>query len=202
MHRSAVSVVTLDEHLSATDIAAFIDRSLTTEDRAHAELHLSGCERCRSELAACTRLAAAAPTAQQRRRSTWPIVGVAAAVVMLAVVLRPASKPNEGESSQARTSVDGRASMSTIFPRRDAEVTRSELRFIWRRDDRSSGYRVIVADEAGAPVWTEDAGDTSAAPPLALPLKDGARYYWRVEALHADGSVAQSLETPFRIRPE
>jgi hypothetical protein len=51
-------------------------------------------------------------------------------------------------------------------------------------------------------MWTEDAGDTSVAPPLSLPLKGGARYYWRVEALHAEGSVAQSLETPFRIRPE
>jgi hypothetical protein len=201
MHRFAAGIVTLDEHLSATDIAAFIDRSLSLGDRAHAELHLSDCERCRAELAACVRLAAAAPTAQ-RRRSTWPIVGVAAAVVMLAVVLRPASTLNNGESSQSRTAVDGRASMSTVFPRRDAEVTRSELRFVWRRDDRSSGYRVIVADEAGAPMWTEDAGDTSVAPPLSLPLKGGARYYWRVEALHADGSVAQSLETPFRIRPE
>lgn len=201
MHRFAAGIVTLDEHLSATDIAAFIDRSLTLEDRARAELHLSGCERCRAELAACIRLAAGAPLAQ-RRRSTWPLVGVAAAALVLAVVLRSPGRPIGGESSQARTSVDGRARMSTVFPQRDADVARTELRFVWRRDDRSSGYRVIVADEAGAPVWTEDAGDTSAVPPLTLPLRSGARYYWRVEALHADGSVAQSLETPFRIRPE
>jgi len=193
-------MVTPDEHLSATEIAAFIDRTLTPRDRARAELHLSGCGRCRAEVAACARLAASAPT-PQRRRPTWPILGVAAAL-MVAVVLRSASKPGDGQSSQARTSADGRANMFTVFPQRDADIRRGELRFVWRRDDRSTGYRIIVADETGAPVWTEDKGDTSASPPAAIPFKTGVRYYWRVEALHLDGSVAQSLETPFRIRPE
>jgi len=200
MHRFGLSVVTTSEHLSAADVAAFIDRSLSLGDRARAELHLSGCDRCRAELAECARLTVDAPAAQ-RHRSMWPVAGVAAAL-LLAVVLRSSTNPSEGPASQARTSADGRANMFTVFPQRDGDIRRAELRFVWRRDDRSTGYRIIVADETGAPVWTEDRGDTSASPPPTIPFKAGARYYWRVEVLHLDGSVAQSLETPFRIRAE
>ena len=201
MHRFRPSVVTTSEHLSAADIAAFIDRSLPLAGRARAELHLSGCDRCREELASCARLAGNVPV-PRRRRMTWPLMGLAAAALMIAVVLRPTGNRIDRGSTRERTSVDASVRITPVFPAPDGAVARSDLRFVWRRDDRSSGYRVIITDSAGAPVWREDTADTSSSAPLTLPLHAGARYFWRVETLHMDGSVAQSVETPFRIRPE
>lgn len=201
MHRLALSVVTTSEHLSATDIAAFIDRSLPVDQRARAESHLSTCDRCREELASCARLANNVPLPAQRR-TAWRLVALAAAALMIAVVLRPITSRQPLDSSRERGSVDTRARMVTVFPARDAQVTRSSLRFVWRRDDHGGSYRVIVTDASGAPAWTEDTADTTASPPLTVALVPGVRYFWRVEALHPDGSVAQSSEMPFRIRPE
>jgi hypothetical protein len=198
MPRLTLHVVTPDRHLSAADVAAFIDRSLPLEVRADAEVHLSGCDRCREELASCARLAGNAPAAPTRR-ATWRLAGLAAAAVIVAIVLRPTTRLDRGAPAE-RASINAGARMTIVFP--TGVVARSELRFVWRHDDRSSGYRVILTDSAGAPTWTEDVVDTSAAPPASVRLKPGARYFWRVEALHADGSATKSDVTPFRIRPE
>jgi putative zinc finger protein len=204
MHRFGLSVVTTSDHLSATDIAAFIDHSLPLAARARAELHLSGCDRCREELASCARLAGNVPV-PRRRRMTWPLIGLTAAALIVAVVLRPTGNRIDRGSTRERTSVNASARIVTVFPAPDAAVRRSDLRFVWHRDDRSSGYRVIITDTAGAPLWTEDTedtADTSSLPPLTLRLHGGSRYFWRVETLHTDGSAARSVETPFRIPPE
>lgn len=201
LHRFALSVVTTSEHLSATDIAAFIDHSLPLDRRARAESHLSTCDRCREELASCARLASNAPLPAQRRMA-WRLVGLAAAALMIAVLLRPITGREHFDASRERAPAGTSARMVTVFPPRDAQVTRSSLRFVWRRDDRSDSYRVIVTDASGAPAWTHDTADTTASPPPTMALNTDRRYFWRVEALHADGSVAQSSETPFRIRPE
>jgi hypothetical protein len=146
-------------------------------------------------------LASSAPNAPQRR-ATWRLAGLAAAAVIIAVVLRPSILRNDHGTTLERASINAGSRMTVVSPTADRVVARSELRFVWRRDDRSSGYRVIVTDSIGAPVWTEDVVDTSAAPPVSARLIPGTRYFWRVEALHADGSATQSDETPFRVRPE
>jgi hypothetical protein len=197
--RLTLRVVTTDRHLSAADIAAFIDRSLPLDARADAEIHLSGCDRCREELTSCARLTGNVPAAPQRR-ATWWVGGLAAAAVIVAIVLRPTSARIDRGASVERASVSAGSRMTIVSP--TGLVTKSGLRFVWRRDDRSSGYRVILTDSVGAPAWTEDVVDTSAALPVTIRLTPGARYFWRVEALHADGSATQSDETPFRIRPE
>jgi hypothetical protein len=199
MPRLTRRVVTTDRHLSAADIAAFIDRSLPLDARADAEVHLSGCDRCREELASCARLTGGAPAAPQRR-AAWRVAGLVAAAVIVAVVLRPTATPIDRGASVERASVNAGSRITIVSP--TGLVTRSDLRFVWRHDDRSSGYRVILTDSIGAPAWTEDILDTSVAPPVTIRLKPGARYFWRVEALHADGSATQSDETPIRIRPE
>jgi hypothetical protein len=191
--------VSSDRHLSAADIAAFIDHSLPLDARADAEIHLSGCDRCREELASCARLTGNAPLAQ-RRRVTWPMAGLAAAAVIVAIVLRPTAARIDRGASVERASVGAGSRMTIVSP--SGLVTRADLHFVWRRDDQSSGYRVILTDSIGAPAWTDDVVDTSAAPPVTVRLKSGSLYFWRVESLHADGSATQSDATPFRIRPE
>src|SRR5947207_11530491 len=119
MHQFKLALVTTPEHLSATDIAAFIDGSLPFADRARAELHLSGCDRCRQELAACARLASSVPSTP-RRLMAWPLVGLAAAVLLIAVVLRPSATHTDRAPLTERASATAGARMLAVFPVGDA----------------------------------------------------------------------------------
>lgn len=201
IHRSALTLVTTHQHLTTAEIAAFIDRSLPLTERTRAELHLSGCDRCREELAACARLAASAPSTS-RRHVSWRFVGVAAAAVVIALLARPNLNRDERGSSRERASAAERNRIAIIRPSADAAVRRSDLRFGWLADEHNTGYRVIVTDEKGAPVWTADVERSVIVPPDSVILHVGSRYFWRVETLHADGSTAQSPTTAFRIVAE
>lgn len=187
------------QHLSATEIAAFIDSTLSPEARAAAELHLSGCDKCREELASCLRLASTAPS-RASSRLPWPMLGAIAAAVVIVAVLRPGQPRATPDVSRERAT-----SPATSLPAAGSSertVTRQAVRLAWQRDAAAVGYRVIVTDSAGAPVWrSDDLTDTAVAPPPSVRLEPGARYFWRVDALHADGSTAQSTTAGFRITP-
>jgi hypothetical protein len=201
IHRSALSLVMTPQHLTPLQIAAFIDRSMSRADRAEAELHLSGCDRCREELAACAQLSANVP-AQSRRHIPWRFVGVVAAAVLVALVVRPTVSRDERGSSRERTSSAETSRIATLRPAPDAGISRSMLSFAWRADEHSTGYRVIITSDKGEPVWTADVDSTQITPPDSVILGVGARYFWRVETLHADGSAAQSPTTAFHIVAE
>jgi hypothetical protein len=186
-------------HLSASTIAALIDHALPSDARRQAELHLSGCDQCREELASCARLTSSLP-ASNARRTSWPWL-VAAAVVVIAIGIRARPSLREQSPAQERAPANSADRLTIVMPTVGAIVPRSELRFVWRRDAGSTGYRVIVTDASGAPAWSKDLADTSVALSIDSPLKPGARYFWRVEALHADGGVAQSTSTAFQVAP-
>lgn len=186
------------QHLSATDIAAFIDSTLSPEARAAAELHLSGCSKCCEELASCVRLASAAPSRAPARIS-WPLLGTVAAAIMLVAVLRPRHQPARPDVSRERVSSPVATSLAVVS-RPDASFDPHDVRLVWHRDAAAISYHLVVTDSTGAPVWrSDDLIDTSAAVPSNVRLRRGARYFWRVDALHADGSSPQSNTTGFRI---
>src|SRR5215813_4969378 len=81
------------EHLSAADLARYIDRTLSDIARHRTERHLSDCAQCREELAACAPIARSLPV---RRRTRWLVSGlgvVAAAVVAISVAPHPKNPP-------------------------------------------------------------------------------------------------------------
>ena len=201
LRRAGRALVMPVQHLSATEIAAFIDSTLAPEARAAAEFHLSGCARCREELASCLRLANSAPM-RSRRRVSWPLVGSIAAAVLIAAVLRPVTRSGVPSAARERAAGLTPTGQLSISPSSDATIARRDLQLVWRRDLDAVGYRVVITDSAGAPAWNSaDVTDTSIVPPTTAPLNPGARYFWRVDVLHADGSTAQSATKGFRIAP-
>lgn len=201
LRRAGRALVMPVQHLSATEIAAFIDSTLAPDARAAAEFHLSGCARCREELASCLRLARSAPM-RSRRRVSWPLVGSIAAAVLIVAVLRPGSRSGVPRAAHERAPGLAPTGQLAISPSGSSTIPRGDLRLVWRRDLEAVGYRVVITDSAGAPTWTSvDVADTSVVPPTTAPLNPGARYFWRVDVLHADGSTAQSATTGFRIAP-
>ena len=147
------------------------------------------------------RLASSAPSRSSSRVS-WPLLGSIAAAVLIVLVMQPTRHQSPLAADHERAAdvpaVDSRV-VATI---NDQLISRQNLRLVWRRDTAAVGYRVIVTDSAGAPVWrSDDLTDTSTAPPSSVVLSPGARYFWRVDALHTDGSAAQSATFGFRITP-
>lgn len=201
LRRAGRALVMPVQHLSATEIAAFIDSTLSPEARAAAEFHLSDCPRCREELASCLRLAHSAPS-RSRWRVSWPLVGSIAAAILVVAVLRPVTRTGVPSAVRERAPALAPTGALSISPPGDAPIARRNLRLVWRRDLEAVGYRVVITDSAGAPAWNSaDVTDTSIVPPTTAPLNPGARYFWRVDVLHADGSTAQSATMGFRIAP-
>jgi hypothetical protein len=192
--------VTTGQHLSASTLGAMIDKTLMGDARRRAEQHLAECDVCRDELAACARLANTAPAARSRSTPSAWVVGAAAAVVVIALGIRSVQSPRERGATQERAANANTSGIAVVAPFAGAIVPRAELRFVWRRDDASTGYRVIVTNAAGAPAWVKELSDTVALPPTNA-LEKGASYFWRVEALHADGAAVQSPTTAFQIAP-
>jgi len=192
-------------HLSAAEMAGFIDHTLDDEVRARAAEHLATCERCRDEVAACARLAASAPAAVTRP-VTWRIVLGLAAVLVITVALRSgwrARSPMGRERNvAAERSAPITSRITTVFPADSVPIARSRLRFVWEGDARASAYSLAITDANGKPVYSVDeTSDTTFALPDTVRLTPSVVYFWHVDAPHADGSSARSSSVPFRIAP-
>jgi hypothetical protein len=182
-------------HLTATEIASFIDGTLFGGDRHRAEQHLAACARCREELAACARIANEAPASRPSRALSWRWVGLATAAGLVGVVLTAPRWRAPRNISEERAPASASA-IAVVAPPRGT-LRRSDLRFVWRSTG-SVSYRVSVTDASGGLVWRQDVRDTSFVPP-ADTLKPGVSYFWRVEALLSDGRVVESTLHSFTV---
>ena len=191
-------VVSDASHLTSTEMAAFVDATLSPEERVRAERHLAECDACRDEVASCARLVSTAPV-EMPRRGRWRVLVPIAAVLLTAVLLRRQTAPEQNTGTLERA-VEGDASGIVLVRPEAGRVLRpDELRFVWRPIEGSAGYRMIIKDTTGATVWSQDASDTSYVAPASLPLRPGAPYVWRVDGQRADGSTASSAEIGFRV---
>ena len=86
-----------------------------------------------------------------------------------------------------------------VAPAPDAVIAATTSRFTWHPIAGSIGYRVVIKDASGAPVWSGDAADTVLAIPADLRLRAGESYLWRVDGQRADGTTASSAEASFEV---
>jgi anti-sigma factor RsiW len=189
--------VTSQGHLTAPELAAFIDRSLAGAAREQAASHLADCPQCREELADCSRLAASAP----KRALRWRIGAAfssAAAALILAVVLRAGTRSHVGAPSVERGLGVSPGGVRLVAPLAGSDVAARDVRFVWRADSAAVGYRIVITTLTGL-VWDHEVRDTSIAPPRDLTFVNGGVYYWRVESSRGDGSQPVSSTERFQI---
>ena len=190
--------MTDDPHLSAEDIASLIDGSLAPHERVGVERHLAHCDDCRTELAASARaVASAVPVAT--RRIPWRLIAPLAAGIVLVVLLRSPGEKGPSDEPRERTTPAPDAGIVTVFPPASTALRAEALRFVWRPIGSSVGYRVVVKEPSGAPLWSGDVADTVLVLPDSVRLQPGESYVWRVDGQRADGTTASSAETAFRI---
>jgi len=190
-------------HPSAEELASYVDGGLSTQDAARVSAHLADCDLCRTEVIEVSRLVATSHRAATPRR-WWIGAASAAAVAVLAlrVLLPSATAPgrmpdalrsDEMESSSSRA-------VEVVRPLPGADARGEGLVFVWRGGDGDASYRLTLADEAGAPVWTASTTDTLVMLPHEVELGVGS-YLWRVDALFADGRTATSAVQRLTVLP-
>lgn len=204
----------MTRHLSASELAGFLDGDLADRERAHVEAHLEACDECRAELIDVARLvseagaadaappAAARPSPARRPASRWRLpaglAGLAAAAALATLILWPAGPGVTDRPMEERFRTEGAERLEAHFPAPDGVIQRGALRFEWSSHD-SRSYRITLTAEDGALLWSQTLADTVVVPPTDLEL--GAdRFFWYVDAIDV-GVVARTGARAFTIAP-
>lgn len=182
------------EHLTAQELAAFLDRQLPNDDRRRVASHLHCCTQCRLDLSRAS--AALGRYRSRRRRVAW-IGAVAAAAVVAGLLLVPGSisGPRDDGSRVRGGGPEGTVLFETTSPGDGDVVGTAGLVFTWRSAALEARYELTITDLRGDPVWTAPSSDTLLALSPDVVLTPGETYYWYVDAL-LDG--ARSTTTVFR----
>jgi len=180
-------------HPSTEQLAAFLERRLHGSEREVLMEHLADCTECRHDVTTTSRVLSSAP-ASRRRRLMQPIVGVAAAVLIFALVWRVHQPPPDhtGEVRSQRLNEPDAISPIVVVSPTDGTATGRNTVLMWRADAPSALYKVALLDSTGSVKWSGRTTDTSAVVPDSVRLSAGATYYWTVDALRQDGRATTS----------
>src|SRR3990172_3706923 len=196
MHSSDKSGIT---HLTAGQVAAYLDRTLPDPERSAVESHLAECVPCRQELVGVRRSVRVVP--HWRRWYTLAPLAAAAAAAVIVVgvgrapwggtdVVRTAAPPDEGVLRYA-----------AVAPRDSATVSPEAVVFTWHSAGAEGTYRLQVTTPGGSEVWTLTTADTTAVLPREVVPERGQAYFWSVDALLPDGGTATTGWREFRTPP-
>lgn len=179
-------------HLDVADAAAYLDGTLAPTARARVEQHLAGCETCRGELIAVSRVIRTRP---DRRRWYVP-AGIAAAAAIAFLLIWPRSDVPSGNYREPAVSTT--VAPVGIAPRGPSAAA---PRLVWTRVPHAQRYRLTVFDSAGSVMWESQSGDTAMAFPKTVRLRPGVTYFWQVEAETGFSRWIRSDVVEFMIRP-
>jgi hypothetical protein len=191
--------------ISPADLAAYLDGTVSSEERARIEATLAEDPELRRELVEAASLVATAPgtagvvvPASRSWKRFGVAVGVAAALIL--ALLPSLTAVNRTRAPlERRTTADDAGTIAVIEPLSASEVSASNLTFSWHAVGGAS-YRVTLVDSAGATVWGTSVGSASVVVPSSIKLTRGGHYYWYVDALRPDGSSLTSGPIAFAVR--
>jgi len=188
-----------DDHLSAGELAAYVDGVAHEEVRQRVEAHLSRCAPCRQDLVAVREAVRSKPS-----RLRW-VAGAAAAAAIALLLLTPAMLENgteptlRGPGSAAPPATA--SSVEAVAPTEAAAMAAAAPRFVWRSVGPDAQYRLTITTAAGDAVATITTADTVVTSLDGTELAADTQYYWWVEALRVDRGTAESELRSFRTAP-
>jgi hypothetical protein len=185
------------EHLTAGQLAGYLDAELDATQRLVVESHLDACVECRGELIDLARIlgpksARAGSLGRIRASARWWVPAAVAAGLVGLALFAPQGSTGPLPEGLERPGADffESARITTVAPFDGATTSVSNLVFTWRALATET-YRLTLLTDTGELIWTLDTPDTVAILPRAIVLSPGASYFWRVEAI-ADGISATS----------
>ena len=191
-------------HSSASDISAYLDRTLSAGDRTRVEAHLADCSECRQEVVELSRLLRSRPARHSIGR--WAVAAGIAATLAIIVGLpsgpdAPPVQPPEVVERGLRA--EEGLKLSAWGPTRGVSVRRDSLVLAWKPNASGSGpqYHLTLSNAEGSILWTASTPDTMLMPPPSLILPGGRTYYWYTDALLPDGRSLSTGVQEFRLVP-
>jgi hypothetical protein len=182
-------------HLTAEDVAAFIDRRMTAAELPVVQAHLANCRSCREEVASVRRLLVRRPIA---RPGILIPIGVAAAAVIAFVALDLGRARTGVEADRVRTPApatlpdDASPRIVALSPAEGDTVRVGRPVLLWSSVAGEPTYRLTMTDASGQPVWSSTTSDTTVTLPANVSLQPRRTYYWYVDALRADGRAVST----------
>lgn len=179
-------------HVSAGDLAAFLDNRLACSSRVALLAHCSACDHCRREL---TEMRAVLRTHRTRglRGPLMAISGIAAALLIAVPLARRTPLTGDGVRTRATADsvrLDALQTIPIVRLNTDSLVSAAAPSFAWHSAGIDATYRVMLQDTSGGVVWSASTSDTVAALPATARLVAGQRYFWSVDARLIDGRSA------------
>ena len=208
---SLLEAVMRADHLSDSEIAGFLDRDLSVEERSSVGSHIESCQSCRAAILEVSRLTEsyetdsadsnqAVPAVTHRRKRRLEVGLAVAAAAGLAIVWlgnvrnTPQTASMRGDSTIA---ADRRPIVEVVSPPEDILANQHGLSFVWRSAG-TSVYRFVLLDETGKTVVEREVSDTVLVLPPETRLEPEHLYFWRVDAI-ADGIAASSGARKLRL---
>lgn len=189
-------------HLDATEVAAYVDRTLAAAEQARIEAHLADCELCRKEVVEVARVLGG-----RARRKRWMVIGPAAAAAAVAafLLLGPSASergvPGSPILRNGAPPDEPAATVTVVAPAADGPVAPDGVVFVWRRVAHDAFYRLTLTDQGGDVLWTESTADTVLPLPPSVTLERNHFYLWYVDVLLPDARSATSGVQRFSTAP-
>ena len=188
-------------HLTAEEVAAFLDRRATATERAGIEAHLADCRECRVEVAAVRRMVRA--SSFRRPMILLPAsLAAAAAIAFVALNIQQGGPGSAAERIRATTVAlpdDSLSRLDALAPADGDTIPLERPALRWSSVTGDPTYRLTLTDTSGQTVWTGTMADTSVALPAHV-LQPRATYFWYVDVLRADGRAASTGVHSFTTR--
>lgn len=181
----------IEAHLTAMEVAAYVDNGLRADARARVRSHLAECEECRGELVAVARLA------RTGNRFGWKVLVPLAAAAALVLYFAPWQQSSDSTAPVLREpGVTTIVAPTPIAPR--GAVT-ALLALTWSSVPLADRYKVTLFDGDGSVLWETQTADTTAVVAPTVRIVVGVPHYWKVAARTEPGRWVASDLTSFTL---
>ena len=170
-------------------IAAYLDHQLHGAARERFESHIAQCADCRRAVIDAEELL----KSMRARRGRRGLTILAAAMAVVLVVRLSGFNADRGQrlrGSAVSTELAGYAPTGNVSTR--------PIRFVWSPLAGAISYKLELTDGDARMVWTASTADTLMALPTSVALQSGTNYFWRVDAIAADGTMRSTATHEFR----
>lgn len=189
--------------LDEETLAAAVDGTLDPVRRGAVTAHLSTCARCRSAVAAVSRIMAddavaaeAAAVDGQRPIRRWHLpLGLAAAAALVLLLVWPRPVEHGGSVHRDPTITAG----SAPIPLSPVGTVADGRRLQWRAVTGADRYRLTLFDAQGGVLYETQLADTAVTLPDSVAVIPGQSHLWKVEARTGWDRWAASALVEFRV---